>query len=843
MFYKNLKRCCIPFILISLLLNFTVVKDAYSDIVKSIPVGPGVTHTEIIRPEGPWVINVLTVDLTSQYITLESVKANDRLYSLEKTSSMTERKNYQGHTIIGAINGDFYNVETGQPIGTQIINGMILQQPFNRSVFGITVYENPFIEIFTMTGRLYSREGNSFPIWGVNRDRYNNEILMFNTLYGPGTKTPPNGTEISLKVLNNYSVNDTMRGVVMEIDSLYGNNYLQDSIVVLSGQGSGSEFLKSYFNVGDTVLFYIQFPQISEPIIQAIGGLPRIVRDGKISIETEREGGAGFAKQRHPRTAIGYSKDGKTVYFVTVDGRQQGYSEGMTLSELAGLLIELGAYQGINLDGGGSTTMIVRGEIANSPSDPGGERSVSNAIMIVSSAPHENLFHLWISPEKLSIYKGSSYKFTASGFDRFYNPVDLSDSTFFWRCDSSIGIIDSSGLFIASSSKSRGFVILQIGEVTDSTLVSVEVLESIALSPDQVILNVGEGIQIIPRAVDTGGNVVQFPLNMYNWSVSGNVGEIDSTGYFTAEFEGAGYIRAQIDSVYGMVSVSVGINDSIGVILDPFNETSDWNLSGVEVDLFKTKFLPDSSLFISEPSSGKLRYSFKRSGGSSVVYLDKDFYISGTPGALSLWIYGNGKGHYLEMQFDDSEAEKFYLRLSKNVDWDKVWKHVEVPFYFAMPGWENPGATLDYPVTLKRLRILLGGGELGSVESDEIFFDDLQVRYFPVSNLDDFTGKVPSDYKLFQNYPNPFNRYTVIRFFLPEDGFVSLDVYDILGKNLRKLVKGYYRNGMYKVIWHGRNDKNKTVSSGIYFYRFTVRDAENSEPCKFQSTRKLILLN
>ncbi|MFQ6618797.1 MAG: hypothetical protein ACE5QV_08935, partial [Fidelibacterota bacterium] len=133
MFYKNLKRCCIPFILISLLLNFTVVKDAYSDIVKSIPVGPGVTHTEIIRPEGPWVINVLTVDLTSQYITLESVKANDRLYSLEKTSSMTKRKNYQGHTIIGAINGDFYNVETGQPIGTQIINGMILQQPFNRS--------------------------------------------------------------------------------------------------------------------------------------------------------------------------------------------------------------------------------------------------------------------------------------------------------------------------------------------------------------------------------------------------------------------------------------------------------------------------------------------------------------------------------------------------------------------------------------------------------------------------------------------------------------------------------------------------------------------------------------
>ena len=94
--------------------------------------------------------------------------------------------------------------------------------------------------------------------------------------------------------------------------------------------------------------------------------------------------------ERDPRTAIGFNKNGRWLYLVVVDGRQPFYSAGATFEELADILIAHGAYFGMSLDGGGSTTMVIEdaeGEplILNSPIDqyiPGRERSVANHIGI-----------------------------------------------------------------------------------------------------------------------------------------------------------------------------------------------------------------------------------------------------------------------------------------------------------------------------------------------------------------------------------------------------------------------------------------------------------------------------
>ena len=109
-----------------------------------------------------------------------------------------------------------------------------------------------------------------------------------------------------------------------------------------------------------------------------ISGETRIVQGGSPVEVTNTE--------VHPRTAIGYSKNGKFLYLVVVDGRQPFYSQGMTLAELAKLMIDLGAHDAMNLDGGGSSTMVIRGgdgnpRILNSPIDlyiPGRERPVAN---------------------------------------------------------------------------------------------------------------------------------------------------------------------------------------------------------------------------------------------------------------------------------------------------------------------------------------------------------------------------------------------------------------------------------------------------------------------------------
>jgi exopolysaccharide biosynthesis protein len=114
-----------------------------------------------------------------------------------------------------------------------------------------------------------------------------------------------------------------------------------------------------------------------------VGGAGLLIKDARPiddwSVETFAK---GFAELRHPRTMIGTSADG-AIWLVTVDGRQPSRSVGMTLVELRDFARRLGLANALNLDGGGSTTMWVEGQIVNSPSDAAGERPVSDALIVV----------------------------------------------------------------------------------------------------------------------------------------------------------------------------------------------------------------------------------------------------------------------------------------------------------------------------------------------------------------------------------------------------------------------------------------------------------------------------
>lgn len=116
---------------------------------------------------------------------------------------------------------------------------------------------------------------------------------------------------------------------------------------------------------------------------QVIGGYPLLLNGGV------RKGDLGvgerpsFAAARHPRTAVGYDSRGKLFWLVVVDGRQAPRSAGMSLPELADLMLALGVDEALNLDGGGSTAMSLRGRVVNRPSDARGERTVANSLWLV----------------------------------------------------------------------------------------------------------------------------------------------------------------------------------------------------------------------------------------------------------------------------------------------------------------------------------------------------------------------------------------------------------------------------------------------------------------------------
>jgi len=303
---------------------------------------------------------------------------------------------------IAAINGDFFYIRENIRIaGLQIRDGCLLQGPQGRSAFAITEDGQPLIAVFRLEAGLLTPAGEALPIAGFNRRPEAGELSFFN--YYSQTLYDSVRAEIGfqLQTLGEKSaINDTITTRVMQVRRRAWPLHLEQGqwvVAAVEHPHAGD------IAPGDTVRLYLHLlPAAGRRsfighLQEAIGGGPRILRDGSVSIEFAQERlSRSFAEDRHPRTAIGHSRDGRVLFLLTVDGRQPGYSVGMSLAELADFMrtrlakfarSRKNAYQALNLDGGGSSTMVVRQQVVNSPSDQTGERPVANALLVVASGP------------------------------------------------------------------------------------------------------------------------------------------------------------------------------------------------------------------------------------------------------------------------------------------------------------------------------------------------------------------------------------------------------------------------------------------------------------------------
>lgn len=161
----------------------------------------------------------------------------------------------------------------------------------------------------------------------------------------------------------------------------------------LVGIGSAAGWLREHATPGRglTVESRVTDPdgrQVELSGASVVGAGPALVRSGRVWINAAANGvSQGAVDSRSPRTVVGIRPDG-TLLLVVFDGRRPGVSEGVSLTEAAGILVSLGAEDAINLDGGGSSTMVVGDKVRNSPSDAGDtdeerQRKVSNALVVV----------------------------------------------------------------------------------------------------------------------------------------------------------------------------------------------------------------------------------------------------------------------------------------------------------------------------------------------------------------------------------------------------------------------------------------------------------------------------
>ncbi len=347
-------------------------------VVRRTPgLAPGLTH-RVVRT-GASTAHVATVDLAAAS-TPDAVLSGDDLGGLEPVTSMARRT---GAPV--AINGDYF-LGNGRPVHVMAADGRLLQtaQLLGRA-FGLdatgtqfrTGYPDARVEITgpaSATPTVVSR---------VNAGAPSASQVVAHTSVGTGVDSPPPDRCYVGGSLGAPTVRPD-GGVETSFTPAGSRCFGPAPVVsatttVLTGDPltGGETFLRTLVAGNPVpVTSYLGFPGS----VDVLGGNPLLLRDGVPQSQDHTGTGDYFARQ--PRTAVGATRDGRLL-MVVVDGRQGAYSAGMTLGELAQLMSELGAVDAINLDGGGSSVMVVNGLVANRPSDGGRERPVSNALVVL----------------------------------------------------------------------------------------------------------------------------------------------------------------------------------------------------------------------------------------------------------------------------------------------------------------------------------------------------------------------------------------------------------------------------------------------------------------------------
>lgn len=324
--------------------------------------------------EGPFRLQILEIVPTHPAVRILPVRAKDRAAGRETVRSMARR-----YGAVAAVNAGYFVLTgpfAGASTGVYQTGGEVITSGSGRSGAALcgengTIAETR-IGVFDFFGKLSIRN-ESFPIMGLNRPRLEQDLVLYTPALGPSTQSPAGGFELVL--------NSEQR--VAEILDGPGNAAIPLGGSVVSGSGIVADWLRRRGKKGEKLEIEVGLSSGAELLkncspTDIIGAGPQIVRDGRVFVRTEN---IGHEAARHPRTAFAVTQSGRFL-FVTVDGRQPA-SVGMRLDEFAAELVRLGAVDALNLDGGGSTTMVVNGQVRNSPSDRT-ERPVGDAILLYS---------------------------------------------------------------------------------------------------------------------------------------------------------------------------------------------------------------------------------------------------------------------------------------------------------------------------------------------------------------------------------------------------------------------------------------------------------------------------
>ena len=586
------------------------------------------------------------------------------------------------YRVVAGINGDFYNVNTGLPIGLVVTDGILRSSDGGYHAIGFkkngeAVLGKPAVKVTAELGyEAYDEYGNPVEmtrqIAAVNKSRVSTGGIHlytydFNSKHTTGTTEP--GVDVICSVKKGtFAIGETVKLTVEEVREGVSATPVGEEQVVLSVNAKSDAYHLNalrWIPVGTTITLEITAADDEwEDVEYAVGALYSLVENGA---EVR-----GLPTGASPRTAVGQKRDG-TLIFYTIDGRRSGHSIGASLSQVAQRLMELGCETALCLDGGGSTTLAVsepdslEAAVINRPSE-GSERAVTNQIFLVADDhPSGQLSRFYVNAAHTHVLAGSRVEITAVAVDTHHIPMETD-----YRLAADDGELEDNILITPDYDADITVTASRNGKKGTVTVYAVEEPDNIAIRNDsgKIITE----LHVTPGSVtELTGSVSHNHLPLYAdadlfaWDVNGGIGRIDENGVFTATASGKGTITVSAGGREAEVEVTVS-----RMPLQAIEEFEDGNTVDFDPDGGISAALNNNQEYVAY-GRGSLEVHYRmdpRRAGAQMNYTVPAGYTG-----VNIWVYGDGSGNTLF--FRTGGGEKLPVCVLDFAGWQQC--NVELP--------------------------------------------------------------------------------------------------------------------------------------------------------------------
>lgn len=699
-------------------------------------IGPGVTYTRLRIPDFPLNVNYMVVDLTNPYNAIETQQASEKSGSTEKLATAYTRKQQEGKKPLGGQNGNFWVVSgqgiystfcLGSTYNGNLKNGQIITEtncysdqwdggPTRTGVVGIDKDKKLWIESMTWKGVVTADRwnGGSAEIILANKfARSSGEMTLYNSFYGRTKKfqtieqvdgewktVDGKSCEVYLNLNEGqeWRVGENFTATVKETRKETTAGTLGDYDLCLSGTGSYKTMLEQ-LQVGDQVTINYGWTSIATgetpKLTNLIGGNAMVMVNGELTGRNEDE---TYNSQVYSRSAYGMSQDGKTLYMLVIDKSidpNYGSSVGCNTSVMCQIMKQLGAWNVLNVDAGGSAQLMVQGDVVNKTTE-GTPRAVANGWMVYSVAPDDETSSTIASIEfldpKLEVPIYSTYTPTILGYNKYGELINENVEGVTLTCDATLGEADGNSLH-AGGQATTGTLTATVGGVTVTKEINI-VDASINMKINNIVIDDRE----YPLEVNATTAAASYPCDAsrLEWAVGDSSVATVTDGVLKGITNGETAITGTINSFTTQANVSVEIpaTPALSFASDFFNE-------------IKLSQSGGTGLTATADGDGyKLTYTGNGSGRGANIQMAKTLRLFGLPTALRFVINpGDANITKISANIVNGAGEKFD---AAEIYGQALTKNQSNEIVFQLSDIIDVDDISNYPLTINQLRFTMG---------------------------------------------------------------------------------------------------------------------------------------